>query len=228
MISILHIETSGPIGSAALSNDGVLVSNVRSSAPNTHAQQITLLIDECLSKADTTLSDLSAISISQGPGSYTGLRVAASAAKAFCYALDIPMIAIDTLQSLAQAAAKVIDNTEALYIPMIDARRMEVYTGVYGYDGQVQRAPYPKILDESGYRTEVGDRAVVYAGNGVAKCADLIDGPSAILLADLDVDASQQALLAYRAFQQARFEDIAYFKPVYLKEPNITTPKPIF
>lgn len=227
MPNILHLETSGPIGSVALSVDGQVVSHIDSQTTNTHAQQITLLIDECLDNAQLDLGALHAISVSKGPGSYTGLRVAASAAKAYCFALDIPLVAIDTLQSLAMAASSIVQNTSAVYIPMIDARRMEVYTGLYDHSGETLSAPYAKIVDETAYSSELADRSAVYCGSGAEKCIDLINGKNAIILSDLDIDARHQAQLAMEALGRGAIESVAYYKPTYLKAPNITTPKPM-
>jgi len=229
MALILHFETSGPICSVAVARDGKQLSLVEHPDHNVHAQQITLIMDEALALAKVELSDIQAIAISEGPGSYTGLRVSASAAKGICYAMDIPLIAISTLQSLADAAFVLDGEEDALYIPMIDARRMEVYTAVYTADGKTLEEPHAKIIDIQGYEDLVTDcdKIKIYCGSGVEKCIEILDNDKSRLYVDLISRADNLIRLAFDKYEHRAFVDIAYFKPFYLKSPNITKSKPM-
>lgn len=229
MALILHFETSGPLCSVAVAQDGQQLALVEHPEVNAHAQQITLIMDAALAKAEVTLEEINAIAVSQGPGSYTGLRVSASAAKGICYAMDIPLIAISTLQSLAYTAAKMAGDKEAVYIPMIDARRMEVYTAVYDLDGVPLEPPHAKIIDASGYKDLVTTegKTKIYCGSGAAKCKPLIGGSDTIWYDELRCRADNLIGLAHAKYEQAAFEDIAYYKPFYLKSPNITKSRPM-
>lgn len=226
---ILHFETSGPYCSVAVAKDGVRLSLIEHPEVNAHARQITLIMDEALAEAGVALEDIEAIAVSQGPGSYTGLRVSASAAKGICYAMDIPLIAISTLQSLAHAAAKKAGDKAAVYIPMIDARRMEVYTAVYDHDSALLEDPHAKIIDASGYKDVVTaeGKTKIYCGSGATKCKDLIDGSDALWYEELKCSADNLIGLAHTKYEQGTFEDVAYFKPFYLKSPNITKSRPM-
>ena len=229
MAIILHFESSGPVCSVAVARDGKQLSLVEHPDHNVHAQQITIVMDQALADAEIELSDIQAIAISEGPGSYTGLRVAASAAKGICYAMDIPLIAISTLQSLADAAI-VLDGAEhAIYIPMIDARRMEVYTAMYTADCTILEHPHAKIIDASGYSDLVTnpDKIKIYCGSGVEKCIEILDDDRSRLYVDILCRADNLVRLAFDKFLREDFVDVAYFKPYYLKSPNITKSKPM-
>lgn len=229
MALILHFETSGPLCSVAIARKGRQLSLVEHPEINAHAQQITLVMDQALAEADVMLSEIEAIAISEGPGSYTGLRVSASAAKGLCYALEIPLIAISTLRSLADASYALDGQKDALYIPMIDARRMEVYTAVYTGDGTSLIEPHAKIIDENGYDDIVTDQGKIkiYSGSGVEKCIDILDNDRSRLYVDLRCRADNLIRLAFDKFQKRGFVDMAYFKPYYHKSPNITKSKPM-
>jgi len=226
---ILHLETSGPYCSVAIAKDGQQLSLVEDPTVNAHAQQITILIDQALEESQATLADIEAVAISEGPGSYTGLRVSASAAKGICYAKEIPLIAVSTLRSLADAAFVRSRDENAVYIPMIDARRMEVYTAIYKGDGEIIEDPFAKIINDEGYRdvvTTVGKKKI-YSGSGVEKCMDILDDKDSILYEDLRCRADNLIRLAHQKFVKKAFVDIAYFKPLYLKSPNITKSRPM-
>lgn len=198
------------------------------SASNDHARQITLVIERVLQQAELHLDQFSAIAISSGPGSYTGLRVAASASKGICYALDIPLIAINTLISLAHAAEQQTSE-EAVYVPMMDARRMEVYTAVYDAQLKPVIVPHARIMDENSLQELVGgfDVPIIICGSGSHKCKHLFNSDNMLYREDLINNAKNLIRPAYQAYCNDVFEDAAYFKPFYLKAPNITTPKPI-
>ncbi len=229
MALILHFETSGPYCSVAIARDGRQLSLVEHPEQNVHAQQITIIMDQALAVAGVQLNDIEAIAISEGPGSYTGLRVSASAAKGICYGLDVPMIAISTLQSLADAAYVLDGDDTAIFIPMIDARRMEVYTAIYDSSGGIVEEPHAKIINDTGYEDLVTDASQVkiYCGSGVEKCIQVLDGETARLYTDLRCRADNLIRLADQKFRLGHMADMAYFKPFYLKSPNITKSKPM-
>jgi tRNA threonylcarbamoyladenosine biosynthesis protein TsaB len=188
-----------------------------------------------LKESGLAMRDLNAVAISNGPGSYTSLRVGTSTAKGICYALEIPLIAIDTLESLAHAAFNEIKNKDALYCPMIDARRMEVYIAFFEIrnddkSSQVKRLTEttPLILDVTSFSEYFSlKKPIVFSGNGAPKFEDIIKPPYAYFVDKL-CTAGNLPPLSYEKFLNNDFVDIAYHTPEYLKAPNITTPKKVF
>jgi tRNA threonylcarbamoyladenosine biosynthesis protein TsaB len=167
------------------------------------------------------MKDLDAVSLSSGPGSYTGLRVGAATAKAICYAMNIPLISVSTLESLALATVQSCLK-DALFIPMIDARRMEVYTALFDADGNRMLSDQALVLHDSVFRTlfEAGERLVL-SGDGSIKARDLFTSGNVDIL-DIRCSAQHLVIPAWRAYLGSQFEDIAYYTPNYLKAPNIT------
>lgn len=227
MAYILNIESSTNICSVCISHDTELLA-IREASSNNHASQITVFIDECLKHANINITDLEAVSISNGPGSYTSLRVGISTAKGICYGLGIPLIAIDTLTSLAAAAYNELKNNEYIYCPMIDARRMEVYYSTFEMKGtelQVLEPMSPLVIDEQSFKRyyEAGKR-LVFTGNGASKCAKILPQNASIFLSQ---ECSSKYLIPFSIanFKIKNFVDIAYHTPQYLKAPNITIPK---
>jgi tRNA threonylcarbamoyladenosine biosynthesis protein TsaB len=217
---ILCIETSTDICSVALCNRDIVVASQTSYEGNSHTEQLTIIISDILSDANIKMNDLSAIAISHGPGSYTSLRVGASTAKGLCYALDIPLIAIGSLDILASPLIN--KGIEAVIMPMIDARRMEVYTSIYN-GSKVIKPSYSLIFDTEtvdALKLDYGHLHI--CGSGAAKCVDLI-GIEYCTLYHLTTDAIYMAKLAYNSFEKEVFENVAYYNPEYLKLPNITT-----
>lgn len=223
---ILCIETATEVCSVCLSKDGIVVMTKEINEPNKHASLLSLLIDEVLKTSGHTFKELDAVAVSKGPGSYTGLRVGVSTAKGLCYALDKPLIAVPTLQALASLAQKQI-STEGSYllIPMIDARRMEVFTATYNYLLEETTATLAHIIDESSFASQ--QLPSYYFGNGAAKCVATLTHPNLHYLENIQCSASGMAALAEAAFEEKRFEDVAYFEPYYLKDFVGTTPKKI-
>jgi tRNA threonylcarbamoyladenosine biosynthesis protein TsaB len=232
MSYILNIETATDICSIAVSQAGKLLSLVEE-ANNNHASRITLMIEEALAEAKINITDLTAVAMSNGPGSYTSLRVGTSTAKGICYALDIPLIAVDTLTSLAYAAFREIEVKDFLYCPMIDARRMEVYMTLFEKNDKNTEGSLLKIIeslnnviiDENTFKNyfEQGKK-VVLTGNGAAKCKQVINSDN-IVHVDKLCSAAYLIPFSTEAFLKKEFEDVAYHTPQYLKSPNITTPK---
>lgn len=225
MPTLLLLETATEICSVAIAQNGKVLHVIDAPKDYAHSESLTLLIEACSEKANTPLSDLDGIAISSGPGSYTALRVGSSVAKGICYAFDLPLMAIDTLTALARATAQKVHLSDALYAPMIDARRMEVYTALYDATGKIVEDRQAKIIDTNSFANyfEQGKR-IVFSGNGAAKCQTVLTHPLA-QFESLVCDAQHLVPLAELAYQQQTFEDVAYFSPIYGKAPNITVPK---
>lgn len=223
MIKILNIETSSAICSVCIGGDDKVLIKRESTDDYSHASQLTLLIKECLDGIGLKMSDLDAVAVSAGPGSYTGLRIGSSTAKGICYALNKPLIAVDTLRSIALASAQQ-EKAGDLYCAMIDARRMEVYAAIYNNYNMPVTKTQSFIVKEDVFSTHLAISKVVFCGNGAKKCESVIQSPHAIFY-PLDCSAEWLVPLSFAAFQQSNFKDIAYFSPEYFKSPNITKPK---
>jgi tRNA threonylcarbamoyladenosine biosynthesis protein TsaB len=222
---ILLIETATTTCSVALSENGHIIALKELNESNIHAGQITVFIEEVMLNAKKNYSDLQAVAVSMGPGSYTGLRIGVSTAKGLCYALDIPLIAIDTIEAMASGLIKTVAMPDTgLLIPMLDARRMEVYTGVYRKDLSLVEAVSAKIVDEESFK-EFEKHELFLFGDGSDKFKTLFSNHGNINFVDFSTSASHLNDLAIQKFNQAQFEDVAYFEPFYLKDFLVTSPK---
>ena len=221
MERLILIETSTALCSAALAEDGVITSYRESSAPKAHASLTAVFIQEMLEEKGLTIADCDAVCVSKGPGSYTGLRVGVSTAKGLCFGSGKPLIAISTLDILV-AQAQIPDNLKYI-VPMLDARRMEVYAAVYEIAGQAGNdvrqitETAPAIIDENSYSDILEKGKVLFIGDGAGKCADVIKHPNATFV-QCWPKASAMLEPAMKAYKEKRFEDVAYFEPFYLKE----------
>ena len=221
MERLILIETSTALCSAALAEDGVITSYRESSAPKAHASLTAVFIQEMLEEKGLTIADCDAVCVSKGPGSYTGLRVGVSTAKGLCFGSGKPLIAISTLDILV-AQAQIPDNLKYI-VPMVDARRMEVYAAVYEIAGQAGNdvrqitETAPAIIDENSYSDILERGKVLFIGDGAGKCADVIKHPNATFV-QCWPKASAMLEPAMKAYKEKRFEDVAYFEPFYLKE----------
>lgn len=225
MALILCIDTATEICSVALTENGKVLSLHEVAEPNQHASQLTLLIQEALTTNGKSLQELDAIAVSKGPGSYTGLRVGVSTAKGLCYTLGKPLLAVNTLQSLAAVALKQINTGEpCLLLPMIDARRMEVYCCLLNQQLETIMPTKAEVVTSQSF-SHLTDKPLYFFGNGAAKCAPLINQANAQLLEQVQCSASGMAELAYTLFEKGLFEDVAYFEPFYLKDFVGTTPR---
>ena len=226
---ILSLETSSPLCSVALHStaSGRLLGQSELRLEKSHSTHLTVLVEQLISNTGHTLRDLAAVAVSDGPGSYTGLRIGAAAAKGLCFALDIPLVAVGTLPALAhQVAARTPHANTYLYAPMLDARRQEVYTALYRADGSELAAPAPLILTPEALAEQLAHAAVLYFGSGAAKFQPLVaDQPNAVFLPDVQPSAVSIGELALAAYQRQEFQDVAYYEPFYLKEVYTTTPK---
>lgn len=225
MPTILQIETSTQVCSAAISVDGNTIACKEAMAQNIHAGSLTLFIDEVVKASGLTYADLDAIAVSRGPGSYTGLRIGVSTAKGLCFALDKPLIGVDTLNMMAQGFLAQHPAYRGLVCPMIDARRLEVYTALYTAVGEILEPVSAKIIDSSSFQNYLDAQEVTFIGDGAAKCAEILSAPNSTFSEANYNSASNMSPLAYKAFCSAAFEDVAYFEPFYLKDFVFTTPK---
>ncbi|MDR0605167.1 MAG: tRNA (adenosine(37)-N6)-threonylcarbamoyltransferase complex dimerization subunit type 1 TsaB [Bacteroidales bacterium] len=224
MTYLLAIETSTEICSVALGKNTECITIVENEQGNSHAEKIILFVSEVLQQAGLKKSQLDAVCISEGPGSYTGLRIGVSSAKGLCAALDIPLIAVSTLQSMAWGAKEQYPNYKQ-YCPMIDAKRMEVYTAVYNHHLQPIQEINNLILDENAYSDFLSIDKLVFSGNGITKAQSLLsDNPNAVFC-NRKTSARYLLALAYEKFLKQDFVDLAYFEPFYLKEFHAVKPK---
>ncbi|MDA3893818.1 MAG: tRNA (adenosine(37)-N6)-threonylcarbamoyltransferase complex dimerization subunit type 1 TsaB [Salinivirgaceae bacterium] len=225
MALILNIETSTPVCSASLAENGKLVALKESFEDRSHASLLTVFIDELFKEQNIDAGKLHAVSVSEGPGSYTGLRIGVSVAKGICYAKNIPLIAVNTLQTMALMALQELKDSSVLYCPMIDARRMEVYSALFNSEWVQKRKTIAEIIDENSYKAELAKGKVAFLGNGAQKCIDFINSENALFLNDIYPSAKYMATLAQQAFDRNDFKDVAYFEPFYLKDFVATIPK---
>ena len=221
MERIILIETSTALCSVALAEGGAVTAYRESSAPKAHASLTAVFVQEVLAERGVALADCNAVCVSKGPGSYTGLRVGVSTAKGLCFGSQKPLLAVGTLDTLvAQAASVTPSEAERapfrFIIPMIDARRMEVYTAVFE-NGQQLTETAPAIIDENSFAEYLEQGVCLFIGDGAGKCADVIKHPNA-RFCQCWPKASAMLSPAQQAYKEKRFEDVAYFEPFYLKE----------
>ncbi len=224
MALILHIETATGICSAGISRGDQMLSLQSTAEGYQHASRITLLIEQCLKEAGCGLAELDAVALSSGPGSYTSLRVGTATAKGICYSLDKPLIVVDTLQALALASLR-REQEDALYFPMIDARRMEVYTAGYDAANELIQPPQALIVETDTFDELLkAGHTLVLSGDGAEKCRKVLPGEQ-LIYSPVFCSAAHLLPLALIAFEGENFADLAYYSPFYLKSPNITKPK---
>nr|WP_044206518.1 tRNA (adenosine(37)-N6)-threonylcarbamoyltransferase complex dimerization subunit type 1 TsaB [Flammeovirga sp. OC4] len=220
---ILSIDTSTTVCSVALHTlEGALVSYYEQHIDKSHSEYLAVMIQNVTDNAGIEMSELKAVAVSEGPGSYTGLRIGASTAKGLCYTLDIPLMGVSTLESMALQVSYSTDEGD-LICPMLDARRMEVYTALYSSKMEEKLSPQPMIMDENSL-SEYTDR-LVYFGNGAEKCAPLFEGRSTKLIQNIVPSAQYIGELAIELYKKEAFKDVAYWEPEYLKEFQATTPR---
>jgi tRNA threonylcarbamoyladenosine biosynthesis protein TsaB len=217
MALILSIETATQVCSVALHEQGKLVSYQSLYIAKSHAESLLPMVEHLLKLSPYTKKDLAAIAISEGPGSYTGLRIGTATAKGLCYALGLPLIAVNTLEAMAWGMQP-LNYKKALLCPMIDARRMEVYCLMMDATGAILGETQPYVVDENSFQTWLGQNTVVFFGDGATKCKPLLcKHTNAIFLDHIYPSAQYIGPLAYSHFQQATFVSLAVFEPLYLK-----------
>lgn len=227
MATILHIETSTDICSVALSRDGQIVLEREDREGPNHAKSLAPMVEDAVKAADAEGLTLDAVAVSAGPGSYTGLRIGASTAKGLCYGRGLKLISVPTLELLCVpvllsdrffALTEECADSVPFLCPMLDARRMEVYTALYDAALRPQSEVAPMIVDEQSLAAELAARKIVFFGNGAAKCKGVLTHPNAVWVDGIEPIARNMMPIAEKAFYQGRFEDAAYFEPFYLKE----------
>jgi tRNA threonylcarbamoyladenosine biosynthesis protein TsaB len=233
MASILNIETATPLCSVALAIDGRVISERESMEEKSHASRLTVFIEEILNEQGLEIRDLDAIAIGKGPGSYTGLRIGVSVAKGLCYGSNLPLIAANTLKILYTRAVSISlsqpvhkeEFERALLCPMIDARRMEVFTCLYTPSGEEVENISAKIIDQDSFTEYLSSHKIIFFGSGMEKCRMVLSHPNALFFSGVFPHASSLAALAEETYRKNVFEDLAYFEPFYLKDFIATIPK---
>lgn len=227
MAVILNIETSARRCSIAVSSDGMIVYHIESDGEMDHAVRLAPFVEKALDDLARREMSIDAVAVSIGPGSYTGLRIGLSFAKGFCFARNLPLITLSTLEILAVKGMFSIREPEGgeLLIPLIDARRMEVYTAAYDFALKEVLKPCAKILDKDSYSDLLSENICVFIGDGVEKAETVIDNPNARFASSSEPVALDMVALAEKKFREKDFADVAYAVPFYLKEYNATVSK---
>lgn len=230
---ILHIETATDICSVAISAGDKILSLVESGAERNHATLLNQFIREVLKDSGYEMPELGGVAVSKGPGSYTGLRIGVSTAKGISYALGIPLLSCGTVENMVYAAKEHKEvqqlasksNNDLLLCPMLDARRMEVYTAFYSSGLKVIREVSADIVDANSYLDLLDKHTVCFFGNGAQKCREVITHPNARFLDNINPSAGAMVSPVLDRFRNGEFEDVAYFEPFYLKDFIATTPR---
>jgi tRNA threonylcarbamoyladenosine biosynthesis protein TsaB len=227
---IICLETSSLVCSVALCDSNGVTALKESDESKSHASRLTILIEELLSEAGIKAGDLEAVAVSRGPGSYTGLRIGVSVAKGIAYAASIPLIGVDTTLSMFHgmteyASRKYGTDDSSLFVPMLDARRMEVYYSIFKGDGRIAREVSAEIIDENSFSEFPAEVKMVFFGDGALKCREILKGENKIFDDNFRISAAYMYKPAYKAFKEHKFEDIAYFEPFYLKDFITSQPK---
>ncbi|MFD2100838.1 tRNA (adenosine(37)-N6)-threonylcarbamoyltransferase complex dimerization subunit type 1 TsaB [Flagellimonas iocasae] len=216
MAILLNLETATTNCSVSISNGNEVIFLKENNAVNySHSEQLHVFIKEVLQEASLSFSDLNAVAISKGPGSYTGLRIGVSAAKGLCFSLDLPLISVPTLESMAH---QVKVNPGDLVIPVLDARRMEVYSAVFNHQFEEIRETRAEIIDENSFADYVSERTVHVVGSGAEKCKEMLGHPNFQFDSGIVPSAKEMAPIAFEKYKKGQFEDVAYFEPYYLKD----------
>ncbi|WP_077196195.1 tRNA (adenosine(37)-N6)-threonylcarbamoyltransferase complex dimerization subunit type 1 TsaB [Prevotella ihumii] len=229
MACILNIETSTNVCSVAVSENGACIFEQADRNGGNHAEKLGTFVDEALSFADSHAIPVDAVAVSSGPGSYTGLRIGTSMAKGICYGSDIKLIAVPTLEVMSVPVLLHHEEIEddALIVPMIDARRMEVYSQVFTRALKTVRDIQADVVDENTYKAYLNEHPVYFFGNGAEKCMEVINHPNAHLIKGIEPLAKNMLPLAEKRFVTEQFEDVAYFVPMYLKDFVAKQAKPL-
>ncbi len=232
MAILLNIETSTEVCSVTLAENGLTLFQKESTEGLNHSQLLTVFIRDLFEENHFEMSKLDAVAVSKGPGSYTGLRIGVSVAKGLCYALNIPLIGIGSIEGMGIWTAKntteyyVNENEEdLLFCPMIDARRMEVYTALYDVNGKQILPVSAEIIDENSYSEYLKDKKILFFGNGAGKCREKISHVNALFEGPQKTSARFMQSLSESKYNKEEFEDLAYFEPFYLKDFVATVPK---
>jgi tRNA threonylcarbamoyladenosine biosynthesis protein TsaB len=234
MALLLSLETSTQACSVALHNEGILIASREIKTPRSAASQLAVMIQEVLNHSGSMPQDLQGVIVASGPGSYTGLRIGVATAKGLCYALGIPLIAINTLDLLSSQGKQYLLNhptlnakevhDQILFCPMLDARRMEVYCKLVDYKLNQVDPTQAKIIDENSFHEHLEGRVIYFLGEGAVKCYEIIHHSNARFIPELVPEATHLGVLGHLKWKRSLFEDIALFEPFYLKDFLIKKP----
>jgi len=226
MALILNIESSTSVCSVCLAENGKKIAGKETNEQNAHSKILTVFIEDIFKELNIKVKDTDAVAVSKGPGSYTGLRIGVSAAKGIAYGAGIPLISVNTLQNMAWGAKQNFNKeNNILFAPMIDARRMEVYSQLFDYNLNPTNEITAKIIDENSFSEELKTPKIYFFGDGAAKCKNIISHKNAVFIDDLHPSADYMISYSEQAFNEKNFEDLAYFEPFYLKNFIATIPK---
>jgi tRNA threonylcarbamoyladenosine biosynthesis protein TsaB len=232
MALILNIETSTEVCSVSLAKNGQLLFKKESLEGMNHSRLLTVFIEELFAENNIKINTIEAVAVSKGPGSYTGLRIGVSVAKGLCYGLNIPLISINSLEIIGFFAAQnhakyglTNHGSQVLFCPLIDARRMEVYTALYNLRGEEIRPVSAEIIDENFLSELFENHKILFFGNGAEKCKSIIKHKNALFEGPLTTSAQYMQSISEEKFRKAEFENVAYFEPFYLKNFVATIPK---
>lgn len=232
MALILNIETSTEVCSVALAENGNLLHKKESVEGLNHSRVLTVFIEELFAENNILINSIDAVAVSKGPGSYTGLRIGVSVAKGLCYGLNVPLISVNSIEILGIFAAQNLakyypesDPAQVLFCPMIDARRMEVYTALYDFRGEEIRPVSAEIIDGHYLSEFLETHTILFFGNGAQKCKSLIKHKNAYFEGPMKTSAQFMQAIAEEKFNKKDFENVAYFEPFYLKNFVATIPK---
>ena len=217
MALLLNIDTATEIARISISENENVIDSITNTNQKEHASFLQPAIKSLLQKADLSIDKLNAVAVTSGPGSYTGLRVGMASAKGLCYALKIPLITINTLQVMALSSINQVKDEWAFYCPMIDARRLEVFTAVYDNHLSEIIKPCSIILDNEVFKDILSTNKIYFSGSGSVKCKDIMNNEAALFVIS-EATANAMAQLSYQSFIKKSFADISYASPVYLKE----------
>lgn len=218
MALILNIDTSTSLCSVCLAEDGILIAEKKDDSGNKHASLLTVLIEQLFKDASLNYKDIDAIAVSGGPGSYTGLRIGTSVAKGLCYALDKPLIAVSTLQALAFRMVQEVKDDSGIYIPMIDARRMDVYAALFFATNERLKDDFFMTIDEPSLRIFDGERSIYFGGTGAEKVKKITNINFGTVIEKILCNSSNMCFISYFKYKQDVFENTTYYEPFYFKE----------
>ncbi len=213
---ILSVDTSTKVCSVALHKDGELLANQNVYLPNSHSAYLTLIVEQLIKQSGVSFDEIDAYAVGMGPGSYTGLRIGVSTIKGYCYAKDKPLIAVNSLESMAKSV-EVVANSDVVLCPMIDARRMEVYC-LFTKNGEVIIETNNEIIEEGTFSELLDQQKVLFFGDGAEKCKATLTHKNAQFVDGISSNASGVGVIATEKYKNKEFEDVAYFEPFYLKE----------
>ena len=226
MSLILNIESSSKICSVALSLNGTLLYLKETDDKEfLHSKLLTVFIEDVFSKTGYKTTDLKAVAVSKGPGSYTGLRIGVSTAKGIAYSLGIPVISVETLQAMSSEISQKYKEENTLYCPMLDARRMEVYCAIYNNENNLVKKISADIINKDSFSEYLSGNKIYFFGDGASKCKEIIKHNNAVFLENINPSSKNMINFSYKSFTNSNFEDIAYFEPFYLKDFIATVPK---